>query len=156
MESQPVLGGPGHHPETIEPLFRLLLSQGRHASGVMYCVRQSACAIADNTEAKAEVEASFYESEEAPQPDTRTICALRRSQGRYDIGVFVSCGAFIPARISVYDTCFVVSLQVNQGHPCSARDNITVNDPVEHAHPPSRRVTSRIAGRGIHLVREVP
>jgi hypothetical protein len=155
MESQPVLGEPGHHPETfmpggdedIEPLLRLLLSQGRHASGVMYCARpaKSACAVADNVEA-------FYESEEAPQPDTRTICALRRSQGRYDIGVFVSCGVFVPARISAYDTRFAVYLQVVQGHPCSARDNTTLNDPVAQAHP--RRVTSRIVGRDIHLVRE--
>jgi hypothetical protein len=157
MESQPVLGVPGRHPETfrpegddnIEPLLRLVLSQGKHASGVMYCTRpaQSACAIADNIEVEA-----FHESEEAPQPDTRTICALRRSQGRYDIGVFVSCGVFIPARISAYNTRFVMSLQAIQGHSCGAPDNITFNDPEEQVH--TRRVTSRIVGRNIHLVQE--
>lgn len=138
--------------DDIEPLLRLLLSQGRHASGVMYCVKpaQSACAIADNIEAKAEVEA-FYESEEARQHETRTICALRRSQGRYDIGVFVSRGVFIPACVSAYDTRFLMSLQVTQGHPCGARDNTTLNDPVKQANP--RRVTSRIVGRD--MVREV-
>jgi len=142
MESQPVRGH--HHPEgpdqshawfmlqSDDDLESLLqLSQDKHAPGVVDCDRvqsSAAGATADNNiEAEFGVEAEgFYESEaeEAPQPNMRTICALRRSQGQYDIVV--------------------------QGHPCGARDDDTLNDPAEHSHP--RHVTSRIVGRNVHLV----
>jgi len=73
---------------------RFLLSiQDRHASGIV-CFDQSTLASASGAAAAAavievEVEA-FHESEEALRAETRTICALRPSQGRYGIGVFVS------------------------------------------------------------------
>jgi hypothetical protein len=92
FESQPVPG----HPETfqshawfalpaadLDSLLLLLLSQDKHASGAVH-FSQSAGATAD-----VEVEA-FCDSVEALRPHTRTICALRRGQGRYAIGVFVS------------------------------------------------------------------
>jgi hypothetical protein len=161
MKSQPVRG---HHPkgpdqshawfmlQSDEDLESLLqLSQDKHASGVVDCDRVQpavAGATADDFEAEFEVETeAFHESEveEAPQPDMRTICALRRSQDQYDIDFFVSYCAFIPARIMASDMHFMGSLQVVQGHPCDARD-----DPADHSHP--RHVTSRIVGRNVQLV----
>jgi hypothetical protein len=98
IESQAV----SEHPETSQPhawftlpadafeTLLLLLSQDRHASGVLH-FSQSADTTPYINEVEVEVRA-LYESEEEAllRPDTRTVYALRRGQGQYDIGVFVS------------------------------------------------------------------
>jgi len=70
---------------------RFLLSlRDRRASGIVHIDQNaSASAAAAAAVIKVKVEASF-ESEEALRAETRTICALRPSQGQYGIGVFVS------------------------------------------------------------------
>jgi len=73
----------------------LLLSQDRHASGVVHDA-QSAGSTAYITEGEVEVQ-TFNESEEALlRPDARTMDALRRGRGQYGIGVFVSLHRVVP------------------------------------------------------------
>ena len=109
----------------------LLLSQDRHASGVVHGA-QSADTTPYTTEVEVEAQTS-HESEEASlpvRPDTRTGNALRGSQGQFGIGFFVSfCAALYPARIVVAsDMCFVASIQTAQKmRQHGARDDVTRN-----------------------------
>jgi len=91
IESQAV----SRHPETSQPHAwftlpadaletLLLLSQDRHASGVLH-FSQSAGTI---NEVEVEVQALYESEEELLRHDTRTVYALRRGQGQYGIGVF--------------------------------------------------------------------
>ena len=67
----------------------------------------SAAAAAAVIEAKVE---AFYESKEALRAETRTICALRSSQGQYGIGIFVSGFARCPpACVIAYDMTLSVA-----------------------------------------------
>lgn len=111
------------------PRFFLSL-QDRHASGIVHfdqskSVGGAAAAVAAAViEVDIKVEA-FYESEEVLRAKTRTICALRPSQGQYGIGV----------RVVAYDmpTCrfpWRVSQAAVPGHEYSARDDVTLNTTV--------------------------
>jgi len=108
--------------------------QDRHASksGIVYFAQltsASAAAAAAVIEAKVE---AFYESKEALRAETRTICALRPSQGQYGIGIFVSGfrSAVLP-HAPLHMTCrfpWRVLQPAVPGHELysSARDNITL------------------------------
>ncbi|KAI9507273.1 hypothetical protein F5148DRAFT_1285450 [Russula earlei] len=66
----------------------VLLSQDRRASGTV-SFAQSPRAVSHVIEIEVQ---AFYESLDALRPERRTVCALRRSQGRYGIGVFAASG----------------------------------------------------------------
>jgi len=101
-ESQAVPG----YPETFQPHAwlalpadaletLLLLLQDRHASGVVHDA-QSAGPTPYITGVQVQVQMSNESGEALLRPDTRTMDALRRGQGQYGIGVFVSLRRVLP------------------------------------------------------------
>ncbi|KAI0287182.1 hypothetical protein BC826DRAFT_1046067 [Russula brevipes] len=107
----------------LETLF--LLSQDRHASVVLHTAQSAGATTAD---IQVQVQA-FYEEEEALRPETRTICALRRSRGQYAIGVFVSAARFL---LLLSPACMrrcllTLGLQAAPGRQDGARHDVTLD-----------------------------
>ena len=135
----------------------LLSLRDRHASGVVFSDQSastSAAAAAAFIEVKVE---AIYESEEALRAETRTICALRQSQGQYGIGVIVSGLRAILLHTSLRMTCRfplrILQAAAVPRHEYSAREDITVKNTV---WLPGPRVAEAHVPQSEHVVGDSP